>query len=303
MPDPLVTVIIATYNKASTLKFAVESVLWQTMKDFELWVIGDGCTDDTEALMTTFDDPRVNWYNLPQNTGDQSEPSNEGLRRAKGSYIAYLNHDDIWLPSHLEALLEAIQTHQADFAYSIMEWLYDENDPDPGNFTQPVVPHYPDSPFPPEATQTMHRKDIIDEIGYWRRPWEVYSFPRADYFRRAQFTGKKFVLAPMLTAIKFHVYGKDYSRATSQPEIMEKIRTDPDFLNREMSKMIAHLWYQYEKPVNLRRVFYGWSYGFKRWMVRRKIDPTRIKFWKKPGKRMREWRKNFNLDPDVLKGK
>ena len=63
-----------------------------------------------------------------------------------------------------------------DFAYSIMEWLYDDDDPIQGNITQPVVPLFPDSPFPPEATQTMHRKDIIEEIGYWRRPWEVYSF-------------------------------------------------------------------------------------------------------------------------------
>ena len=205
MADPLVTVIIATYNKKSTLKYAVESVLWQTMKDFELWVIGDGCTDGTEELMATFDDPRVNWYNLPQNTGDQSEPSNEGLRRAKGTYISYLNHDDIWMPNHLEVLLDTIQTHNADFAYSIMEWIYDENDPLPENFTQPVAPHYPDSPFPPEATQTMHRKDVINEIGYWKRPWEVYTFPRADYFMRAQFAGKKFVLAPRLTALKLHV--------------------------------------------------------------------------------------------------
>ena len=199
-------------------------------------------------------------------------------------------------------LLETIQAEDADFAYSIMEWLYDENDPDPDNFTQPVVPHYPDSPFPPEATQTLHRKDVIDDIGYWKRPWEVYSFPRADYFRRAQFIGKKFVLAPMLTAFKFHVYSKDYSRATTQPEIMALIKNDPNFLNREMSKMIAHLWYLYETPVTLRRMRLGWSYAFKKWMVKQKIDPARIRFWKKPGKRIREWRKNFNLDPDVIKG-
>ena len=46
------------------------------MPDFELWVIGDGCTDGSEALVTRYDDPRVNWYNLPQNTRDQSEPPN-----------------------------------------------------------------------------------------------------------------------------------------------------------------------------------------------------------------------------------
>ena len=49
----------------------------------------------------------------------------------------------------------------------------------------------------------------------------MYFFPRAEYFRKAQFIGNKFVLALMMTAIKFFVYGKDYSKATIQPQTME----------------------------------------------------------------------------------
>ena len=94
-PSPLVSVLIATYNKASTLRFAIESVLWQTQQDFEVWVIGDNCTDDSVQLVRSFNDSRFNWINLPENSGYQSVPHNEGLRRARGKYIAYLNHDDI----------------------------------------------------------------------------------------------------------------------------------------------------------------------------------------------------------------
>jgi glycosyltransferase involved in cell wall biosynthesis len=301
--NPLVTVIIATYNKKSTLRHAIDSVLWQKLEDFELWVMGDGCTDGSDELVESYTDPRVNWYNFPENTGDQSEPTNEALRRSKGKYIAYLNHDDIWMPNHLEYLVKTIEEQDADFAFSIMEWVYDENDPIPGNVTQPVVPHYPDSPFPPEATQTMHKREIIDEIGYWRRPDEVYTFPRADYFRRAQFIGKKFVLAPMVTAIKFFVYGKDYSQATTQPVIMEKIKNDPEFLVKEMSKMLAFAWHENEKPVSFRRFKNGLSYGIKRMMVKRKIDPALIKPWVRRGKRMRDWRTAFGLEPRWLKKK
>ena len=149
----------------------------------------------------------------------------------------------------------------------------------------------------------MHRRDIIDEIGYWQRPREVYSFPRADYFRKAQFIGKKFVLAPMMMVVKFFVYGKDYSKATIQPQVMEQIKSDPDFVNRQMSKMLAYAWHEHEKSVSLRRIASGWSYGLKRWMVKRKMDPARLKFWKRPGKMMREWRRNFALDPTVIRGK
>src|SRR5688572_30048995 len=111
--SPLVTVVIATYNRADTLKYAVESCLWQTFKDFEVWVVGDACTDHTEKVMQSFSDPRINWYNLPKNSGYQSKPNNEGIRRAKGKYIAYLNHDDIWLPNHLEVLVDKLEKTNA----------------------------------------------------------------------------------------------------------------------------------------------------------------------------------------------
>ena len=56
---PKVTVIIPTYNWSSVLHYAVASVLRQTYTDFELIVSGDGCTDDSEEVVTAFDDPRV----------------------------------------------------------------------------------------------------------------------------------------------------------------------------------------------------------------------------------------------------
>ncbi|MEL7342884.1 MAG: glycosyltransferase family A protein, partial [Bacteroidota bacterium] len=101
--SPLVSVIIPTYNYSSVLRCAIESVLLQTMTDFELWVIGDGCTDNSEQVVSDFKDPRIFWHNLPQNTGDQSTPNNWALDHARGDYIAYLGHDDLWLPNHLAA--------------------------------------------------------------------------------------------------------------------------------------------------------------------------------------------------------
>ena len=93
--DPSVTVIIPTYNWSNVLPYSIASVLRQTLSDFELLVIGDGCTDDSEAVVRRVDDPRVKWINLPKNTGHQSEPNNEGLRQARGQCIAYLGHDTI----------------------------------------------------------------------------------------------------------------------------------------------------------------------------------------------------------------
>jgi glycosyltransferase involved in cell wall biosynthesis len=147
MPDaPLVTVIIATYNKREALRYAIDSVLWQTMGDFELLVIGDACSDGSEQLVESYQDARVHWYNLPTNSGYQSEPNNEGLRRARGTYIAYLNHDDIWLPRHLETLVREIREKNADLAFSILEWVMSWKD------NYPDIPDYPQAPtVPPQA--------------------------------------------------------------------------------------------------------------------------------------------------------
>jgi len=79
MPSPRVTVIVATYNWSTVLPYAIASVLDQTMRDFELLVVGDGCTDDSEQVVAGIRDPRVRWINLPANTGHQFGPNNRGL--------------------------------------------------------------------------------------------------------------------------------------------------------------------------------------------------------------------------------
>lgn len=288
--SPTVTVIIATYNKSNTLRYAIDSILWQTFDDFELWVIGDGCTDDSAEVVRTYNDSRVHWYNLPENTGDQSEPNNEGLRRSKGKYIAYLNHDDIWLPNHLQVLVDCIDETGADFAFSIMAFI-----PNRLQFFADF-PDYPNSPRPPEATATLHRKDVIDEIGYWKKPSETPSVPRVDYFRRAQFMGKRFELAPFLTALKFLGKKGDYAAPCQQPEYMEKIRNDPDFAHKELGTMLAEACHMLNRPITLKHFRFQMANLLRRKLIKRKVEPARMFFWHRHNKGIRNWRKSYGLD-------
>src|SRR6185437_6930430 len=64
---PRVTVVIATYNWATVLPYSIGSVLDQTFTDFELLVVGEGCTDESDAVVTRIGDPRVQWHNLATN--------------------------------------------------------------------------------------------------------------------------------------------------------------------------------------------------------------------------------------------
>jgi glycosyltransferase involved in cell wall biosynthesis len=123
---PLVTVILSTYNWSAVLPFSIQSVLNQTFTDFELLVIGDGCTDDSESVVARYADPRVRWINLPRNTGGQFGPNNEGLRQAKGKLVAYLGHDDMWSRDHLENLTRFCQDREDVFAAAGIVW-FDES--------------------------------------------------------------------------------------------------------------------------------------------------------------------------------
>ena len=107
---PLVTAVIPTYNWSSVLRCSIASALEQTLTDLELLVVGDACTDDTEEVVAGYaaTDERVRWINLPRHVGTQAGPNNEALRQARGRFIAHLGHDDLWLPHHLEVLVDAL---------------------------------------------------------------------------------------------------------------------------------------------------------------------------------------------------
>ncbi len=120
---PLVSVVIATYNWSSVLRYSVASALAQTYPRLEVVVVGDACTDDSEDVVASFGDPRVRWLNLPENSGSQSTPNNAGIAAARGDYVAYLGHDDLWLPSHLSLLMTAVLRSGADAGYAVAEQL------------------------------------------------------------------------------------------------------------------------------------------------------------------------------------
>ena len=105
---PLVSIIIATYNRSNILKYTISTVLKQNYQHFEILVIGDHCTDDTESVINSFDDKRISFYNLEENFGEQSYPNNFGFQKSKGELIAWLNHDDLWYPEHLDTLIKTL---------------------------------------------------------------------------------------------------------------------------------------------------------------------------------------------------
>lgn len=109
MSNPKVSVVIPTYNRAHLIGESIQSVLDQTFQDFELIIVDDGSSDDTEAVVGRFDDPRIR-YIYQENKGI-SGAHNTGVRNAKGQYIIFLGSDDLWLPKLLELEVLILDTN------------------------------------------------------------------------------------------------------------------------------------------------------------------------------------------------
>jgi len=108
--NPAVSVIIPTYNRADFLCSAIQSVLDQTFRDFELIVVDDGSRDNTREAVEGFTDPRIR-YVYQENKGI-SGARNTGIRNANATYIAFLDSDDLWLPQLLEVEIPILNTNQ-----------------------------------------------------------------------------------------------------------------------------------------------------------------------------------------------
>ncbi len=257
MVNPRVTVIIPTYHWSSVLPFSIGSVLRQTFADFELLVVGDGCTDDSQTVVAGIGDARVRWINLPQNTGHQSGPNNEGLQQARGELIAYLGHDDLWLPHHLAFAVAAIDAG-ADLTYAITEMIA------PGgvepSFEPSEMEHYePGLWIPP--TSVVHRRSLSEQAGGWRNFCEVNQDPEADLWERMRAvawasrpsnSGRKnmgekpmppaFQYIRRLTAIKFPAIWRKGSYKTrccdEQSAWFDRIGREPDLEAVELAKLL-----------------------------------------------------------------
>ena len=106
---PLITVLMPVYNCELYLKEAIDSVINQTFSDFEFLIINDGSTDGSEAIICSYHDKRIRLINQPN--GGVSHALNEGLKLAKGKYIARFDADDICYLTRLKEQLDFMESN------------------------------------------------------------------------------------------------------------------------------------------------------------------------------------------------
>lgn len=112
----LVSVIMPTYNCGRFIKESIDSVLAQTYENWELLIVDDCSTDETETIVRTYADNRIHYLRNKQNLG-AALTRNRALREAKGRYIAFLDADDLWLPEKLARQIAYMEEHHYAFTY------------------------------------------------------------------------------------------------------------------------------------------------------------------------------------------
>lgn len=111
--EEVISVIIPTFNRASTIKRSIESVLNQTYKELEVIVIDDNSNDNTREIVENISDSRLRYIRHDKNYG-ANVARNTGVNNAKGSLIAFQDSDDEWLENKLEIQLKEMEIHNAD---------------------------------------------------------------------------------------------------------------------------------------------------------------------------------------------
>jgi hypothetical protein len=218
---PRFSVLLPTHNRCHLLRLAVSSVLSQSERDFELLIVGDGCTDNSAAVIANFNDERIRWFDLPKAPFFGYANRNIALGEATGDYIAFIADDDLLFPDHLAALAATLEKSGAEWAYSRPLWVTTDgmvvpfasnllHDDQLDKFLT-LVNHIP-------ASCVVYRHACINKYGYW--PEHVPSAADWKYWIRIIEGGGRTNLGycPVPTALHFNALWKT-TPDTQMPQV------------------------------------------------------------------------------------
>lgn len=197
------------YNEECQIGEAIESVLNQSYPDFELIVIDDGSTDSTGEVVRGYAvrDPRVRLFRNEKNSRlgpIEWEPRNDGLKFVNGSFVSYLDADNMWDSRFLSCMLEAFQRGTVQLAYCDSRNFYSKEEkeavvlsdartltdsgPDWTVYSVPSVdPRYLGTTQYIDTNEIMHRAAVFDSLGHL---WRTHH-PRRSQINRHQGGGPR----------------------------------------------------------------------------------------------------------------
>lgn len=207
---PKVSVVIATYNRSRYVRGAIESVLRQDFKDFEIIVVDDGSTDATKEALSKYKNIR---YIYQENKG-RSEARNAGIRAARAEYVAFLDDDDTWLEGKLSKQVVFLDSHpEAGLVHALSE-VVDENGTILGKETAKRLNFYKRAikiGYTYEGmsrlcivflSAVMLRKECFSQVGFF--DGNIPAFEDWDFYLRFALKYKMSLIPEILVKYKLH---------------------------------------------------------------------------------------------------
>lgn len=222
---PLVSVLLPTFNRRSSLPDALASIVQQTYRNLEIFVINDG-GEDVSDIVRSFDEPRVTFIDRRENRG-KPYSLNEALSRARGKYVAYLDDDDVYYPYHVKVLVDALEDQtDCQVAYTDLYKAYCNVLP---NGSREVLSKHVEISRDFDRflmlyfnhvlhVSLMHRRDLLDKTGLYNENLNVLI--DWDMTRRLAFFCD-FHHVPTIT-------GEFYSPVTNSDRISVQRRKDSE---------------------------------------------------------------------------
>lgn len=167
---PLVSVMMPTYNGASYLREAIDSVLKQTYQNWELIIVDDGSTDETPDILHEYSrlDARIKPYRIAH--GGRGIARNKCLKEASGKYIAVCDSDDVSLPNRFKLHVDFLELHPDIGVVSAQPLFFHGKNPPTRSVTYPESPDDIKSQFDNGKmgichSASMFRRELIDKVG------------------------------------------------------------------------------------------------------------------------------------------
>ncbi|HUG81739.1 MAG TPA: glycosyltransferase [Bryobacterales bacterium] len=170
MSRPLLSVIVSAYNMATFVRESLESALAQTWENIEVIVVDDGSSDDTARQLRAIEDDRLRCYYEPHR--GHAAAVNTGIAAAAGSYVAFLDADDLWAPAKIETHLRFHEQHpEADMTFSLSSTIDEHGrvlDPPPISGGGPVsLRELLVENVVRNGSAAVLRRDALDRVGWF----------------------------------------------------------------------------------------------------------------------------------------
>lgn len=213
----IVTIVIAAYERPQALNNALQSLYRQTWRDWRALVVCDACTQEFMGQVDRSDE-RVRYLNLPLRCGHQYGPNSIGIHLADTEFLAFLNHDDLWLEDHLALAMDALSREDTDAYLGRAAFCHLDN--------QPGWPDGPERLMFSELNRPEHlwrcmsgpfyffepasawvvRTSLARKSGHWSPPDKIQVTPVMDWLMRLTVAGARFHCGQRVSVLKLNLH-------------------------------------------------------------------------------------------------